>query len=163
MSPTAVLKKLTKAARKGRLPEYEITQNVQGQHPGRFEVLIFGHPYDRTLLAEVHEEDEGSTIAFTTKLRWKFPIIMIVLIAITIWPGVWLTDSMFETYFASYPWFGWPTWVWWVIYEALVLIAIPPLWKQYTKSERKTAVEARDLIEKIGKELGTSDENAAQE
>jgi hypothetical protein len=65
---------------------------------------------------------------------------------VSIWPGVWFTDSMLSTYFDWYPRSQWFTYAW---YIPLSLLGIPAMWKFFKHSEKKTHAESLEVIKKI--------------
>lgn len=146
MPPEAVIAKLDHMARRGRLPGFERTG------PSTFEAAAFGAPFDRTLVGRAVDAGAGtSRVDLTTRLQWKAPLIMIAAIAFTIWPGVWLTDSLMATYFRWYPTEFWVTAAWY-----LPLTVLPLPWigvRIWRKSEREARASAEKAIEKIAAEV----------
>ncbi len=105
---------------KGKLPGYEQLG------ASRFKVALFGNPFDGDLIATIEPTEAGSTITFTTKLHAKGPIVLIVSIVLSIWPGVMLTDSLIP---GSWGW--WPTWMWYLPLTILPLpYFLPKMWKK---------------------------------
>lgn len=143
-SPDQVIASLQSLSKRGKLPEFQVLESHGTAR--RFSVLAFGSPYDRDLFGDIHAEGSGSRITFTSRLKRKMPTIMIATMIVSLWPGVWLTDSMLSTYFSWYPRQFWITCAW---YLPLTLAAIPYLWKQYRSSELLTHAEAHETIEKI--------------
>lgn len=117
--------RLDKLARRGKLPGFAV-------HPdsNRFEVAVFGEPFDRRLVGQVRADADGQQrrVEFTLQLKPKAPVIGAVVVALTVWPGVLLTDSLIPG-----RWGWWPTW-WW--YIPLVVVPLPfMLPKMWRKSE----------------------------
>lgn len=146
LTPDQVIQRLQALAKRGKLPDFKILDEGVSPTARRFQMLAFGSPYDRDLFGEARRESTTTAISFTSRLKRKFPIIVIVTMIVSLWPGVWLTDSMLSTYFSWYPRQFWVTCAW---YLPLTLAAIPMLWKQYTKSERLTHAETLETIQKI--------------
>lgn len=147
LTPEAITDKLAFASRRGRLAGYEA-----GQGGGLFGVAAFGHPFDRVLIAEARKADGGTALVFRTMLPMKWPATFIAVTIFTIWPGVWLTDSLLKTYFASYPWWGVQTWMW---YLPLTVLPLPWMIKSmWRKSEAIAHDSAHRAIRKIAAETG---------
>ncbi len=146
LTPDQVIQRLQALAKRGKLPDFKIVDEGSSATTRRFQMLAFGSPYDRDLFGDVRQQSTTTAISFTSRLKRKFPIIVIVTMIVSLWPGVWLTDSMLSTYFSWYPRQFWITCAW---YLPLTLAAIPMLWKQYTKSERLTHAETIETIQKI--------------
>jgi hypothetical protein len=136
-----ILAKLDRAARQGKLPGFETDP------PGDFRVAVFGQPFDRELVARVEERDGGSRIRFSPRLRAKAPAVLLLSVALSLWPGVIFLDALIP---ASWGW--WPTWTW---YFPLVIVptvlAAPGIWR---KSETGAAEHAREQIATIARRLG---------
>lgn len=147
LPPDEVVSRLSALSKRGKLAGFELAHNDKRGSARHFHVLAFGHPFDRQLHAEVTaEQSGGSCITFRSHLLRKLPAIVILSTIISIWPGVWFTDSMLSTYFSWYPRWSWFTEAW---YIPLTLLSIPALWKYFKKSEVKTHAEALETIQKI--------------
>lgn len=135
LSPDAVIEKLDRAARRGTLPGFEPEE-------GGFRVAVFGQPFDRELHARLTPTEDGCEISFSPALRAKAPVVLLVSVLISIWPGVALVDTMIPA-----RWGWWPTWTW---YLPLVIVPtvlmFPGMWK---KSERAAAAHAREQIQAV--------------
>ncbi len=147
LTPEAIVEKLAFASRRGRLAGFHA-----GQGGGLFGVAAFGHPFDRVLIADVQKSNAGAALSFRTTLPMKWPSIFIAVTISTIWPGVWLTDSLLKTYFPSYPWWGVQTWMW---YLPLTIVPLPWMAKSiWGKSEAMAHDSAHRAIRKIAAETG---------
>jgi len=156
LDPSTVMERLGALAKRGKLPGFEDRSEaelVSHSNVHAFRVLIFGNPYDRELLGTITPEGEGSKLEFESRLLRKFPTIVIVVMVLALWPGVWLTDSMLATYFSWYPNNFWITAAW---YLPLTLLCIPVLWKQFKKSEAGCAAETSELLKKIATAISAS-------
>jgi len=143
------MERLGALAKRGKLPGFEDRSEaelVSHSDTHAFRVLVFGNPYDRELLGTIAPAGESSSIELESRLLRKFPTIVIVVMVLALWPGVWLTDSMLATYFSWYPNNFWITAAW---YLPLTLLCIPVLWKQFSKSEAGCASETAELLKKI--------------
>lgn len=76
-------------------------------------------------------------ITFTLRTRRRLPTIFFVIVALTIWPGVLLTDALIPG-----AWGWWPTWTWYLPLTILPLpFFIPRLWKKSRLGARTHADE----------------------
>lgn len=157
LSPTEAVDRLDRLSKRGKLPGFE--RDTAGSRSA-FRALIFGAPYDRELRASAHAIDGapagGCTIRAQSVLKLKLPAIVAVVLILSVWPGLPLTDSMLKTYFS---WYRIPTW-WW--YLPLMLLGLPPLWKQWKNSERVAAEETEQLLRKIAEEIMGVIDSAAE-
>jgi hypothetical protein len=152
---------LSQRAKQGKLAGY------QKQSERTFTLDAAGGIYERTLIATIisdtADKDEHTEIWFEGKLKRTIPIVVIVVLVFTLWPGVWLTDSILSTWFNWYRLGIWWTSAW---YIPLTLLAVPAFWAQFKKSERESWEDAHKAIEKIarvgdGEVVGLSDETPA--
>jgi hypothetical protein len=140
MSASDVLATLSKESRRGRLAGFK------KQTDRAFVCDAFGTLYDRTLRGTIGADH----ITFVGEPRRKLPIIVIVVFALTLYPGVLLTHTMLAMWFGWYPRELWITVAW---YVPATLIAIPALIKHYRASERASRGHAQETIAKIEKAL----------
>jgi len=140
-----VLARLDSAARRGRLPGFA---RCTGEN--LFKVVAYGEPLDHDLFARAEGHGAaGFTLHFSLRMLRKLPIIFWVMTAVTVWPGVWLTDSMLRTYF---DWYRFATWMW---YIPLTVLPIPWMWARWVGRSRTAAHEsAVEQIASVAKELG---------
>ncbi len=153
LSPTEVVDRLAARARRGKLPGFRrLDESANGTLAG-FRVLAFGHPYDYELIGAVAPEagtadGGGSRVDFRMRLLPKVPVIAAVVLILTIWPGLWITDSMLRIYFESYRIETW----WW--YVPLVVVSLPFLWMQFLSSRRQAHEHAAQTARAIEREIG---------
>ena len=144
-SPAEIQAKLETAARRGRLAGFKSTG------PQSFVCDAFGQPFESDLCAELAPDGAATRLTFRVKLRPMIPWAFAIGSILSVWPGVWLTDSLMLTYFPSFT-ARVPTW-WW--YLPLTVIPLP--WFAVT-SMRKSRLTARasamEMIGKIAGELG---------
>lgn len=141
LAPGEAMARVSALSTRGKLPGFA----RKGERA--FEATVFGEPYDRRLEAEIVPTAGGSRIEGVVRLKRKMPALMIGAMVFAIWPGVWMTDSLLATYFASwYPKSMWVTTAW---YVPLTLLAIPPLWKQWKKSGVIARGELATLAERL--------------
>jgi hypothetical protein len=113
--------------------------------PGRIAaVTAFGGVYDYDLLLHVRPRGTaGSSIDFEMRLLRKVPIIAVLLIVVSVFPGLQLTHSMLSIYFS---WYTIDTW-WW--YLPLVALSLPFMWNQFKASRAEAHRDASVTIGKI--------------
>ncbi len=146
LSAEEILSTLHTMSKKGNLAGFE----AEGPH-GYIAVAAHGTPFDSKLLIH-HEED---ILRFELRLIRMFPTIFLVLLIITIWPGLPLTDG----FMSSFQWYeqfvastGILTWYW---YLPLTILPAPFAWKSSIKKSKASAVEsAYETIEKLRAKLG---------
>lgn len=144
-APDEIVARLDAAARKGRLPGFRPTSSR-----ALFEVREIGHPFQAELLAHASRLDsEARTeLAFELRIRPLLPFIFALMLALSIWPGIYVVDSMLRQYFS---WYTIPTW-WW--YLPLTVPTSPwAFWSALKKSRAAARAEAAELINKISAEL----------
>lgn len=149
-APEEAMRRLRSLATKGKLPDFETPEDSSAGalHDPSFRVLVFGTPYDRLLIGRIAPDGSGgSRVEFASRLRPKLPVVFVVVVLLSLWPGVWLTHSMLVTYFS---WYRIQTW-WW--YIPLTLLVIPALWKQFRKSEGLAAQETDRLVRTIAQAI----------
>ncbi len=113
----------------------------------------FGRPFEGVLEARhvPMSDGTGSELVFRVRLKPVLPIVYAVVLVLTVWPGVWLTDSMLRTYFTSYDF----TTAYW--YVPLTLPFVPwGMWTAIKKSRKSARVEAEELIGDVRKTLETT-------
>ena len=144
-----IAEKLAAMSQRGKLPGFEARS-------GGFLALAYGWVYDFDLVAKFGavEGVGGTRIGFELLVKKKMPWIVAALLVVSVWPGVWITDSMLSIYFDWYPKEFWKTCVW---YLPLAIIPIPWVWKTaMNRSRAEAEVSARELIERVATELGGS-------
>jgi len=151
LTPAQVLAKAKEASKRGRLPGFE--ERGDG---GLFSVVAFASPLDRRVVVTATPDggDPAATLLrFRLLLRPLLPAVFLLIAATTIWPGVWITESMLESYFPG-SWIARYTW-WWYI----PLSALPLPWagiSMWRKSSAEAIASAREMVENIAREVGGS-------
>lgn len=146
------LERLEKQARRGRIADFE-----RGAHGGLFAAEAFGTPFDHRVVAhaETSPHPTDPTAPARTTLRFelvrlrKLPAIFAAVLAFTIWPGSWMTDSLLTTYFEFYhAWVTrWP-WLTYAWYLPLTALPIPWMWRAWsTRSHAMAHASARETID----------------
>lgn len=141
LDPQGALAKLDAAARKGKLP---------GLHPGGrglFELEAFAQPFEGDVICTAAAVDGRTILSFQTRLRRKMPWVFGLILAFTIWPGVWFTESMLSTWFPSAQWL-WGTTYWWYL---ILTVPTSPwyLWSAIGKSRRGAHASAHEQIREV--------------
>lgn len=146
LAPTRVLEKLDRLARDGKLAGFRALGT------GGFEVSAFGEPFDRRLVATMTADGTRLRLDFRASLVARMPVIYALVIAVSIWPGVWLTHSMLATYWNWYGrWDQWVTWAWYMPLTIVPLFFVLP--KMVRKSERACHEHAEEQIRKIAENV----------
>ncbi len=161
MDADAVIDRLDVASRRGRMAGFNGQPDV-----GLFIVDAWGTPFDHDLLAMGEKATGDETrLSFSLRLRRKLPTIHAIILLLTVWPGVWLTDSMLKLWFAWYyaltqkPMFIWGgfeafTYIW---YIPLCVVPLPWFWRSIMRRSRTTShASGLEMIGKIAKELGVT-------
>ena len=153
MSPAEVVTHAEKLSRRGKLPGFERTAG-----DALFKAAAFGNPFDADLICSATESGGETTLRFETALRKKLPAIAILLLVVTIWPGVWLTDSMLGAYWPTYG--KWTVDMPWLTYAWYLPVTVLPLpWMLKKIVARNTAAvdeHAREQIAKISGAVAAS-------
>jgi hypothetical protein len=145
-TPDEVLRRLDLAARRGRMAGFK-----PEPAPPRFSVVAFASPFEHKLVATAAPAPAGSRLSFRAVMLPKLPWIYAIVIALCIWPGVWLTHSMLVTWFNWYFAEEWKTWAW---YIPLTVIPLPwAIRKLVGKSRAEAHTDALAQIDKLRAEL----------
>lgn len=143
LSPEQVFDRLSTLARAGKFAGYRRT-------PQGFAADAYAVPFEKDLLATV-TPGERTRLTFALRTRRRIPVAFWVIAALTVWPGVWLTDSMLRLYISAYRIETW----WW--YIPLSVLPLPWAWRV---AVRKSALAARAAAEvsiaQIERELAAS-------
>jgi hypothetical protein len=132
---------LAAAARRGKMPGL-----LSGPSDDALvRVSDFGSPYESVLEGRL----AAGEIRFSLRLKPLMPLVMLAVLVLTVWPGVWLTDSMLRSYFSGYKF---QTWMW---YLPLTVPTVPwVMWSSLKKSRALARAEAPELIEKVAQAIG---------
>lgn len=146
LSDEEILARAEQLARRGKLPGFE-----RGGDGSLFRTAAFGAPFDYSLLARTASEGPGRVLRFEMRLRMRAPLIALIVTILTVWPGVWLTDSMLRTYFSGY---DYRTWMW---YLPLSVLPLPWYFPRALRKSREAAIEhAMELVERLRVALGVA-------
>lgn len=152
MSPSEAIRRLDRASKQGRLPGFERRGEL------RFRALVYGEPFDREMLCDVRAEGDGCVLGCRLRLLKRLPTVAIALIVVSIWPGVWLTDSMIQTYFPGYPNAFWVTAVWY-----LPLTVVPLPWILRSMWRKSEGIAQEELVRTVGRIVRAVDGTIEQE
>lgn len=137
--------RLLKLSKSGKLPGYE------GKPDNALAaVAAHGIPFD----SKLYIRHDSGQLSFEVKLIQTMPILFLVMIIVSIWPGLPLTDAFMN----SFQWYerfqsstGVQTWYW---YLPLTVVPAPFMWKSaIAKSNGSAKVSAIEAIEKISKAI----------
>lgn len=133
-SPEQAVERLELAAKRGKLPGFE-----RGGPDHLFEVDAYGALFEYGLRARAAKAHTGTSLSFSLVLRKKTPLIIAVVILLSIWPGLPMTDSMLRSW---WPWYdGLPSWVTAAWYLPLTILPLPWMWLSWHRSSRRAAAE----------------------
>ena len=149
LSGAEILAKLDAVARRGKLPGFARTSGDT-----LFQLADFGTPFESVLDARATPTGSGTTLTFSLRMKPLMPRVFLASLVLSVWPGVWLTDSMVRTYFTGYTINFWWTCVW---YLPLTAPFVPVAMMQANKRSRASAhAEALALIAKVQEVVGPS-------
>lgn len=138
LAPDEAHAALAQAGRRGKLPGFEAL-GAAG-----FKLDCEALPFDYELLGDITAGPEGSKISLRARRLPLMPWIFGVTLILTVWPGVWLTDSLLDVYWTKYANWGesmpWLTYAW---YLPLTALPLPWVWRGLT---RKSAAGAADSM-----------------
>ncbi|HMN42132.1 MAG TPA: hypothetical protein PKE29_14905 [Phycisphaerales bacterium] len=152
LSPVEVANTLDAAARRGKLPGFHKGPQQTRRTPSpdiAFHITDFGTPCESVMDAYAQPRGSGCELSFSLRLKPLIPWLFTVVSILTVWPGIWLTDSMLTAYFPAYATLAVQTWMW---YLPLTVPFVPlGTWQVVRKSRSTAHAEALDLINKIQK------------
>lgn len=139
-----VLEAMRGLSKAGKLAGFAESKQTQSE---LFRVAAFAMPFDHELVAHARDDAGKTLLAFAPKLLLKMPIAMIIVSVLSVWPGVWLTDSMIRTYFPSY---DYNTNLWYIPLTVLSLVWYGiGSWRRSAREARESAHEAMLKIEAV--------------
>jgi len=146
LTPTEVAARLAKAGRRGRLPGFD------AQSQARFRIDCDAVPFEYALVGTIKEgpasaSGPGSVILLHTERRRLMPMIFAVTLALTVWPGVWLTDSLVGVYWSAYGrWSEQMPWLTYAWYLPISVLPLPWVWRSLTRKSKRMAAESAAKI-----------------
>ncbi len=148
LSGAEILGKLEAVARRGKLPGFE-----RSSGDTLFQLADFGTPFESVLDARATPNATGTTLTFSLRMKPLMPRVFLASLVLSVWPGVWLTDSMLRTYFSGYTINFWWTCVW---YLPLTVPFVPIAIRQANKRSHASAhAESLALIAKVQEVVGS--------
>lgn len=153
-TPEQICEALERLSKQGKLPGF-----VRAGDGGLFSVDAQGTPFDRRLVGEAVEKDGRTELGWRLVTPRRWPVGIAIVLALTVWPGLPITDSLLQTYFpGSYgAWTsGWfRTWIW---YLPITVLPIPWVWRgTFRKVHATTLAHAIETRAKIRDALGARD------
>lgn len=144
LSTEQIRDRLLALSKQGKLPGYT------AQEPqGIASVAAHGAPFDSKLVLR----HEGGSLTFACRLLPTMPAVFALLLVITVWPGLPLTDgflSSFEWYASLMAKIGIDTWHW---YLPLTILPAPFAYlgavKKSRTSARQSAVETIERLRPV--------------
>ncbi len=147
LSAASVVERLNSAARRGKLAGFVASPAGSST---LFNVAAFGAPFDGVLAARAVERDGATSLLFETRLRPLMPWVFAVVLVLTVWPGVILTESLVATMIPGSAWRY--TW-WW--YIPLSAPFVPWMfWNALKRSRASIHDSAHSAIDRIAAEIG---------
>lgn len=137
---------LTQAGRRGRVPGFDAVGS------DGFRIDCDAVPFEHVLLGVIEPSSDGrSTITLRTQRRRLMPGIFAATLALTVWPGVWLTDSLLGVYWSAYGvWSEQMPWLTYAWYLPIAVLPLPWVWRSLTRRSRAMAAEsAAKLVETL--------------
>lgn len=145
-----MLDQLEREARKGKLPGFE---RLSG--PLSFEVEAFGVPFTGVMQASAAREGDRTVLRFATKMSPKMPLVWVVILVVTIWPGLPLTENLIE---AIGPTGWWQYTIWW--YLPLSVVSLPlAIWSGLKRSKAMMHASAHTARSDVARALGVAETN----
>lgn len=142
LKPDEIGLRMLTLAKRGKLPSHS------SHGSALFQCDLFGEPLDYRMACRAERDCEMTLLCFTTDIKPRTPAMFWIIAALTVQPGMWMTDSMIRTYITSY---DIPTW-WW--YLPLTVLPVPFVWMKMLRKSRASAVEhAQELLERIRAEV----------
>jgi hypothetical protein len=149
LSGDAIVTKLDTAARRGKLAGFAVCK------PGSGELFIadaFGTPFEGVLVAAAHPAGTGTRLVFRRRLKPVWPWGFAIVLVLSVWPGVVLTESVLAAMFPSATWLWQTTYYW---YLPLAIIGGIFGWIGAMKKSRLTvAASSHETADKIKTLLG---------
>lgn len=138
LSASDVLGRLGRASRLGRLPGYA------PRGAAAFSVEADALPFVHELVGAIEERaGEGSVVRLSMRRVGRMPLLFAAVIALTIWPGVWLTDSLMATYWSAYGrWSQEMPWLTYAWYMPITVLPLPWAWRSMSRKSRAEAAES---------------------
>ena len=138
-----ILERLASLSKKGKLAGFE----RGGPDGADAQFAAHGNPFDGLVLVRAGE----GKAEFELFMPRRMPVICAVVLALTVWPGLPITDA----FLYAFVWYerlmgmaGWlDTWVW---YLPLTVLPAPFMLRSVVRKSRATAMEhAKETVERV--------------
>lgn len=163
LSPAEVAARLQTASKRGRMPGFVAGQGRSsqglsgGQGPadphGRLLCTLdaFGMPFDGVLELRARSavSPGGSVLRGEAKLKPTMPWVFAVMLLLSIWPGVVLTESLVATFIPGDFW----KWTWWWYLPLTVPTSPWVMWVAVKKSRVCIKASAVESLQKVAAEV----------
>lgn len=150
ISEREIIIRLEEASKRGRLAGYR-----PGNNGVLFRTSAYGTPFEGLLEAHATSTESGTSLRFTRRIKRTLPIIFCVILLITIWPGVVVTQSLLASMFPKATWLWGTNWYWWVYMLLSVPTAPWAMWKAWKRSNAEIETSSHEMIQKLASELGS--------
>lgn len=136
-------------ARRGKLAEFR--EQDTGKNQGDFSIEAAANPFDHQLIGTFDSNGGSTTIKLRLERLKMMPMVFALVLIVTVWPGVWLTDSMLVTYFGWYSrWTQSMPWLTYAWYLPLSVLPLPWVWRGIVLKSRAEAMEsAKEMVEAV--------------
>ncbi len=152
LSAAEVAEVLAKAGRRGKLPGFDAPDDTS------FRVDCDAVPFEYVLVGTIEPasgQETGARVQLSLVRRTLMPTIFALTIAVSIWPGVWLTDSILGVYWSTYGrWSASMPWLTYAWYLPLTVLPLPWMWRSFVhKSKAQAHASAAKLVKVIKREI----------
>lgn len=148
IEPQALLDRLDVLARRGRLAGFR-----RGRSGGPlFTAEAWGTPFDGVVGATLERDASGAPrLRFVARLRPVAPALWAVAMVLSVWPGVWMTESFLASVFTSWP-AAWKYTYWW--YLPLAIVGAPwAVWVAWARSLASVHDSAHRVARRVAAEI----------
>ncbi|MBK7405638.1 MAG: hypothetical protein IPJ41_13695 [Phycisphaerales bacterium] len=144
-----IIDRLRKAGRRGKLPGFD------SKDARAFRLDCDAVPFEHELRGSIVDQGEsGAVVRVRLARKPVIPAVFAITLVLTVWPGVWLTDSLMATYWSAYGRWAesmpWLTYAWYLPTTALPL---PWMWRSLVRKSRAGAAESAGKILPVLRDL----------
>ncbi|MFG0259936.1 MAG: hypothetical protein ACF8LK_06240 [Phycisphaerales bacterium JB041] len=153
LDATETLAALERAGRRGRLPGFS---RIEGD---TFRLDCDAIPFEHEIRGRVEpdagREGGGCRVAMSVRRKPVMPTVFAATLVFTVWPGVWLTDSLIATYWSAYGrWTESMPWLTYAWYLPIAALPLPWVWRSLVRKSAAMAAEsAREQAASVRSEL----------
>lgn len=148
IEPGALLDRLDALARRGRLAGFR-----RGRPGGPlFTAEAWGTPFDGVVGATLETGPAGTPqLRLRARMRPAAPAVWALVMALTVWPGVWMTESFLASVFTSWP-AAWKYTYWW--YLPMAVLGAPwAIWAAWARSAASVHDSAHRVARRVAAEI----------